>query len=74
MLPDERRVNVPVVYVSMRDSGADKKAFLSRLHETMKNELPEYDQPKQIVILEKMPMTQSGKIDYQTLEKQAGKE
>lgn len=69
VLPDEQRVNAPVVYVSLRDNNIDKEMLLTRLHETVKKELPEYDQPRKIVILEKMPMTQSGKIDYQTLER-----
>lgn len=71
VLPDEDRVNIPVVYVSLRDHSANKEHVISCLFEVAKKELPEYDQPREIVILDHMPMTQSSKIDYQTLEKLA---
>ena len=36
------------------------------------NELPEYDRPEIITIIDSMPMTPSGKIDYRALEAMAG--
>lgn len=71
VVSDKQRVNIPIVFVSLRDHTIDKKAVLCRLYELVKKELPEYDQPREVEILDRMPMTQSGKIDYQILEKMA---
>ena len=42
--------------------------------ERLKFELPDHLWPKSIHVIDKMPLTGSGKVDYQSLEKEAEKE
>ena len=45
-----------------------KKCDMNRIADTLRKELPEYAVPGEINIIEKMPVTQSGKVDYRALE------
>ena len=69
---DEERINIPIVFVSLRDkcsSETDKELIRKELIELSAKELPEHEQPENVVILDTMPLTMSGKIDYMALEK-----
>ena len=44
------------------------KCDMNRIADTLRKELPEYAVPGEINIIEKMPVTQSGKVDYRALE------
>lgn len=68
--PDKKRLNVPVAYVEPK-SGVDSLILNEALLKLAKKELPEHMQPEVIQILETMPMTASGKIDYRALEELA---
>ena len=46
----------------------DQKCDMNRIADTLRKELPEYAVPGEINIIEKMPVTQSGKVDYRALE------
>ena len=69
VLPDTVQTNVSVAYVTLkqpcREDAVDTLMFLARA------ELPEHLQPAAIHILDTMPMTPSGKIDYRALEQLA---
>ena len=67
VLPDPERINVPVAYVTLKP-GVDATAVPAALTAIARRELPEHMQPAAIHILDSMPMTQSGKIDYRALE------
>ena len=67
--PDAKRRYVPVAFVTFEAKTIH--VDLTALYAVSKNELPEYMQPEKIVVLDAMPMTQSGKIDYRTLEEMA---
>ena len=45
-----------------------KEKVVAELMDYAKSELPEHSVPVKIVVLEEMPLTQSGKIDYRALE------
>ncbi len=70
---DEERMNVATAFVSLKDSDetADikKDEILDKLRKLAKSELSEHEVPVAIHLVEKMPMTPSGKIDYRELEK-----
>lgn len=68
--PDPERQNVPVVFAVMDESlNMPYKEKQTIIAEMSRKELPEHMQPVSIFILDSMPMTQSGKIDYRALEK-----
>ena len=62
----EPYIFVPFVYIIQKKANKDD---LQKLYDVSKKELPAHMQPERIVILDVMPLTQSGKIDYLTLEK-----
>lgn len=80
---DERKVNVPIVYVSLKNDlvkladkneesekkRAHEKKVIAELEILAEQELPEHMRPAEIHIIDKMPMTASGKIDYRELER-----
>lgn len=63
---DKEKINVLVAFVSLkkdRQNNDIKNDLLRMLH----SQLPDHFIPKDIVILDKMPITQNGKIDYREL-------
>lgn len=69
MRKDDKRINVPVAFITIRaDSGMEESRLIECLLEKLQGSLPSYDVPDHIEILSDMPLTQSGKIDYKTLE------
>ena len=71
--PDNERLNIAIALIT-----ANKKEFQfniteikSRLFNLSEHELPEHMRPNQIIIIDKMPYSTSGKIDYRALEKMA---
>lgn len=69
--PDQARINVPVCYVLLKSEQQDRSELLRQLTDLARAELPEHLQPAAIHILDTMPMTPSGKIDYRALEQLA---
>lgn len=69
--PDSNRLNVPVAFVEMKpEADLTKEQAINALTDVAQKELPEHMQPISIHILDTMPMTASGKIDYRALEKE----
>ena len=66
---DQERMYVPVIFATPKNSSIDMHLLETQLWLYVKNELSEYEQPVAINVLSSLPMTPSGKIDYQTLEK-----
>ena len=67
---DSVQISVPIAYVTLANDtkGRDRAEIVGELFDLAKKELPQHMQPEKINILDKMPMTQGGKIDYHTLE------
>ena len=63
------KLHTPIAFVTLNESKKDDAA--DRLMSLARSELPEYDYPEKIFILDSMPMTPSGKIDYLALEEMA---
>lgn len=71
---DEVRLNIPIAYITLKDGVNDtKENILSELSNLAQTELPGHMQPEDIILLDTMPLTPSGKIDYQALEKELQK-
>lgn len=60
---------LPVAYIVLVDNNADKSTIKEQLHDLCAEELPEYAQPEDFVVIDKMPLTAIGKVDYKKLEK-----
>lgn len=59
----------PVVFVVCNEEYKEENAqIILELKNLCNSELPEYSQPAEFYILEKMPLTSIGKIDYRALE------
>jgi len=71
VIEHETRISVAVAFVTLDDKAQNRDLFLSKLTVSMRKELPSHSWAEKIIILDSMPMTPSGKIDYQTLEKMA---
>ncbi len=70
---DPERINVAVSFVTMKDSSYSKESLVTELMECAKEKLPEHSVPVKIFVLDEMPLTQSGKIDYRKLEEEVEK-
>lgn len=68
--PDAKRLNVPVAFVE-RMAEADSSMLIGILQSVAKKELPIHMQPAAIHVLDAIPMTASGKVDYRALEEMA---
>ncbi len=64
-VPDEVRVNYPKAFIVTKD----KKDISDEIIELCKNNLPEYMVPLEVELVDDMPRTPAGKIDYRALEK-----
>ena len=72
---DTTRLHLAKAYVTIKpniDMAAGQLILM--LTETVQKELPDYAHPEEIRIIDTIPMTASGKIDYHTLEKTVEKE
>ena len=67
-IPDIKRINVLVSYIILKEGA---KNIVPDLEEFARSELPRYSVPVSIFILDKLPTTQSGKVDYKRLEQRA---
>ena len=70
-IPDKEKLSVLVSFVTLRDRNVEEENIVEELMNYAKTELPEHSVPVKIVVLEEMPLTQSGKIDYRALEQMA---
>lgn len=67
---DEQRINIPIAFVEITgNSNIEQDQVKSELWKLARKELPAHMVPQEIIVLDKMPLTQSGKIDYKALEK-----
>ena len=66
VIPDDKKIYVAISYVRVK--AEVKKEIVKRLHAYAKEHLPAHAVPREIIIIEKMPHTQSNKINYQKLE------
>lgn len=74
VVSDEKRMNVGKVFVTLKEKATDHEALIKQMWSTCESKLPEHEIPVSIEIIDIMPVTPSGKIDYKELEKLACKE
>lgn len=72
-IPNDERINVLVAYIAKKNTSDSDEEVINELMDLAKEELPEHSVPVDIVVIDNMPVTASGKIDYRTLEKKVVK-
>ena len=73
VVPDQEKIHVAIAFVRVK-VGLEKETVRGKILEFARAHLPEHDIPKKIMLIEKMPYTQSNKIDYKKLEEKYQKE
>ena len=66
---DAQNIATAIACVKRTAESQNNNNFLTGLQQYCKEKLPVHLVPKQIIELDEIPLTQSGKIDYKTLEK-----
>lgn len=66
---DKQNIATAIACVKRTAESQNSNNFLTGLQQYCKEKLPVHLVPKQIIELDEIPLTQSGKIDYKTLEK-----
>ena len=60
---------IPYAFIEIYSEVTDKISIVNNIKTLCAKELPEYSQPVEFIILDKMPLTPIGKVDYLALEK-----
>ena len=67
-VPDERRINIPKAYVVLKHGNNDVDGIKDEILQQCHDALPEYMVPEMIEIMDDLPRTPRGKVDYRVLE------
>ena len=73
VVPDQEKIHVAIAFVRVK-VGLEKETVRGKILEFARAHMPEHAIPKKIMLIEKMPYTQSNKIDYKKLEEKYQKE
>ena len=65
---DEYRVNIPKSFIVLNETRSDMEKIKSEIVSLCNEKLPEYMVPEEIEIIESVPRTPRGKVDYRALE------
>lgn len=67
---DPEKMHIALAYVSLKDEykKLNTNDLTDKIRKGLEADLPDHMQPREIVIIEQMPITPSGKIDYRALE------
>ena len=63
---DEERLNIPIVYTVLKEPER-KQATILEIKQIAGAELPEHMRPAEICVVDYIPLTASGKVDYRRL-------
>ncbi len=67
VVPDQEKIHVAIAFVRAK-AGLDEDIVREKIMKFSRTHLPGHAVPQKIVLIEKMPYTQSNKIDYKKLE------
>ena len=67
-IKDNERINYPKAYVVLKENNVDKTHIKSEILDICEQSLPNYMVPDEIELIEDLPRTSRGKIDYRALE------
>lgn len=69
VVEDKIQLNIPIAFITLKQKNVDQDTAINELKEASTKTLPEHMWPARIHIIDEMPYTQNGKIDYHKLEK-----
>lgn len=69
VVPDKVSINTPIAFLKLKNKKEDIIDATAKFRTAMEEALPDHLWAKEIYILDSMPLTQNGKIDYRALEK-----
>ena len=67
---DDEKMNVAIAFIEVKGKCTSKDELIKNLFDFAQDKLPEYMKPSEIHIIDKMPITPNGKINYRELEKE----
>lgn len=67
---DDIEEHVPMAYIILKDSTADKETIKQSIYDKCRGELKEYEIPKYFRIVTELPYTPNNKYDFRLLEQQ----
>lgn len=71
-IEDNTYLHVAIAFVTRKPSAQlNKDSLIRELKEVAEANLPEHSLPAKIIVLDEMPLTASGKVDYRVLEEMA---
>lgn len=70
-IPHTERVNVAAAYIVLNRDDYDKEQTVKEVMELCKRQLPDYMLPEFIEVINELPRTDRGKVDYRKLEEMA---
>ena len=71
-IEDNTYLHVAIAFVTRKPSAQlNKDSLIRELKELAEANLPEHSLPAKIIVLDEMPLTASGKVDYRALEEMA---
>ena len=62
---------IPYAFIVVNNPQENPDSVINEITALCKSDLPEYSQPVKFTVLEKLPLTPIGKVDYKALEKMA---
>lgn len=65
---DKERLHVAHAFITLKSNVQDKDSCIQYLEKCVQEKLPEHLRPDTIQMLDTMPVTPSGKIDYRALD------
>lgn len=67
---DPIKAHIATAFVVTTDANCDEEELTSKIMEAIRHNLPEHLLPEAVYVIDNMPLTTSGKIDYHSLEQQ----
>lgn len=69
VIPDEERINIPIAFVVIENRENNIGKTIKELESYAKSKVPSHFNLEHILIIDEMPLTQGGKVDYRELER-----
>ena len=66
-IPDSKKGEIPVAFIILKSNEDNKDEIIEEVKEVINKNVSKYAIPKDYIIIEKIPKTAVGKVDYKKL-------
>ena len=66
-IPDSKKGEIPVAFLVLKTNGEDKDSVIEEVKEVVNKNVSKYAIPRDYIVMEKIPKTAVGKVDYKKL-------